>query len=134
MHLLHSVWYLSHHCQKLLCNIYNLTHCVMSFDSAKLVLVPHEWCIIMGLYDMLTLYCFHRPVKEGVHVTPEELCQHCDTHQYLGPGCLCPLLEPISEEQVFREVAIYLTVLGHYKGEWVAECVKSRWGYLGSSS
>lgn len=120
--------------QKLLCDIYNSTRCVMSFNPAKLVLVPHEWCVIMGPYEMLTLHCFHRPVKEGVRVTPEELRQYRDTHQYLGPGCLCPLLEPISEERVFREAAIYLSALGRYKGEWVAECAMSRCGYLGSSS
>lgn len=86
-----------------------------------------------GLYDILTLHCFHRPVKERARVPPDELRRYRSTHQYLGPSCLCPLLEPISENPVFREAAIYLSTSGCYKGEYVAECAKNRCGYLGQS-
>jgi hypothetical protein len=82
---------------------------------------------------MLTSHYFHRPVKEGVRVPPDGLRQYRNTHQYLGPGCLCPLLEPISENLVFKEAAVYLSASGCYKGEYVAECAKSQCGYLGQS-
>ena len=65
---------------------------------------------------------------------PSELCQYWSAHQYQGPGCLCPLLAPLSQKRVFTEAAIYLTILGLYKGEYVAQCAKSRCGYLGQSS
>jgi hypothetical protein len=68
-----------------------------------------------------------------MRVPPVGLRQHRETHQYLGPGCLCPLLEPLSEEPVFTEAAIYLTTFGRYEGEYVAECAKGQCGYLGQS-
>jgi hypothetical protein len=76
----------------------------------------------------------HRPVSGGRRVPPAELRQYRETHQYLGPGCLCLLLEPLSEEPVFTEAAIYLTTFGRYGGEYIAECAKGRCGYLGQSS
>jgi hypothetical protein len=79
------------------------------------------------------LHFVHRPVSGGRHVPPAELHQYRETHQYLGPGCLCPLLEPLMEEPVFTEAAIYLTTFGHYGGEYVAECAKGQCGYLGQS-
>jgi hypothetical protein len=66
-------------------------------------------------------------------VEPSELRNYRDTHQYCGPGCLCPLFEPLSRQPVFTEAAIYLTTIGRYKGEYVAECAKARCGYLGQS-
>ncbi|KAM6490847.1 hypothetical protein JOM56_013716 [Amanita muscaria] len=94
--------------QKLQYDVQSSTRCVLSFDPAKLELVPHYW-----------------PVSEGARVPPAELRQYREAHQYLGPGCLCPLLEPLSEEPVFREAAIYLTWFGRYEGEYVAECAKA---------
>ena len=73
----------------------------------------------------------HRPVSGGVCVLPSELRRYRATHQYLGPGCLCPLLEPLSKEPAFTEAAIYLTIIGRDQGEYVAECAKGRCGYLG---
>ncbi|KAM6490167.1 hypothetical protein JOM56_014361 [Amanita muscaria] len=99
--------------QKLLYDVQSSTRCVMSFDPAKLELIPHYW-----------------PVSEGARVPPAELRQYREAHQYLGPGCLCPLLEPLSEEPVFREAAIYLTWFGRYEGEYIAECAKSQCRYL----
>ena len=83
---------------------------------------------------MPTLQIFHRPVSQGARVSPAGLCQYRETHQYLGPGCLCPLLQLLSEEPKFTETAIYLTMVGHYKGEYVAECAKGQCGYLGESA
>ena len=64
-------------------------------------------------------------------VPPCDLRGHRDHHQFLGPSCLCPLLQPLSEEPVFKETAIYIPVFGRYAGEHVAECTESRCGYIG---
>jgi hypothetical protein len=85
------------------------------------------------LYIASTLHCCRRPVSGGVRIPPSGLRHYRATHQYLGPGCLCPLLEPLSQEPAFTEAAIYLTTNGRYQGEYVAECAKSRCGYLGQS-
>jgi hypothetical protein len=77
----------------------------------------------------LDLHCIHRPIKsDGVRVPPDELQQYRETHEYLGPGCLCPLLGPLT---AYKEAAIYLTVSGRYKGEYVAECVDDCCDYSG---
>jgi len=66
-------------------------------------------------------------------MSPAGLRKYCEICQYLGPGCLCPLLELFSEEPVFTEAAIYLTTFGRYEGEYVAECARGHCGYLGQS-
>jgi hypothetical protein len=118
--------------QKLLHDIYKSTRCVLSFDPVKLELIPHYWHVTMAS-EIYWPDCFYRPVREGARVPPAELRRHREVHQYLGPGCLCPLLEPLNQEPVFREAAIYLTTFGRYEGEYVAECAKSECGYLGPS-
>jgi hypothetical protein len=65
---------------------------------------------------------------------PEGLRQYWEAHQYLGPGCLCPLFEQIGKRPEFTEAAIYVTKVEPYKGEYVAGCAKSHCGYLGQSS
>ncbi|KAF8310138.1 hypothetical protein F5887DRAFT_931233 [Amanita rubescens] len=73
----------------------------------------------------------HQPVKpDGERIPPEGLRQHREAHEYLGPGCLCPLLEPPGEKLAYKETAIYITTDGRYKGEHVAECAEDRCGYL----
>ena len=69
-----------------------------------------------------------------VRVTPDALRVYRENHQFLGPCCLCPLLQPLSQEPHYTEAAIYLPLRGRYKGEWVAECAEGRCGYLGRSS
>ena len=64
---------------------------------------------------------------------PSTLRDHRDHHQFLGPSCLCPLIQSLSKEPVFKEAAIYIPVFGPFVGEHVAECVESRCGYLGQS-
>jgi hypothetical protein len=66
-------------------------------------------------------------------VKPSDLRTYREDHQFLGPGCLCPLMQPVTEEPTFTEAAIYLPVFGRYAGEYVAECAKSRCGYMGQS-
>jgi hypothetical protein len=36
------------YCQKLLYDVYNLAPCIMSFDPAKMELVPHYWYVTMA--------------------------------------------------------------------------------------
>lgn len=125
---------LSRHVQKLLYAI-KLSRDIMSYDPAKQGLVVHHWHVVITTVTnyncLLTLRRFHRPVKpDGKRVPPDELRLYRETHQYLGPGCLCPLLEPLTE---YKEAAIYLTVDGLYKGEYVAECADDRCEYLSQS-
>ena len=64
---------------------------------------------------------------------PKDLHQYCEVHQYLGPGCLCPLIEQTGNRPIFTEAAIYTTKVEPYKGKYVAGCAKSCCGYLGKS-
>ena len=75
--------------------------------------------------------CLHRPVEGNERVRPDALHDYRKTHQFLGPCCLCPLLTPLSGESNFTEAAMYVPIFGRYAGEYVAECAKSRCGYLG---
>jgi hypothetical protein len=40
-------------------------------------------------------------------------------------------MTPLSNESHFTEAAMYVPIFGRYAGEYVAECAKSRCGYLG---
>lgn len=75
----------------------------------------------------------HRPVEDNEfeRVRPDALHNYRETHQFLGPCCLCPLLTPLSGESHFTEAAMYVPIFGRFAGEYVAECAKSRCGYLG---
>ena len=63
----------------------------------------------------------------------DALRSYHETHKFLGPGCLCPLLgtERGIEHGRFVEAAIHIPVFGCYAGEYVAECARSQCGYLG---
>lgn len=116
--------------QRLLAEVYRSTDRVLTFDSKRLSLVTYHW------YARLTIarcyfHYLNRPVYEGERVRPDGLRNHRETHQFLGPCCICPLLKPLSIEPRFKEAAIYMPLMGLYKGEYVAECVESRCGYLG---
>ena len=122
--------------QTLLDKISRETNSVMSFDPATLKLVMHEWYIrtVSSRLILLCLHpCLHRPVRDRARVTPEGLRQYREAHQYLGPGCLCPLFERVGNRPAFTEAAIYITAVEPYKGEYVAGCAKSRCGYMGRS-
>ena len=64
---------------------------------------------------------------------PSALRDYREHYQFLGPSCLCPLLQRVSKEPAFTEAAIYIPVFGRFAGEYVAECANSRCGYLGQS-
>jgi len=89
-------------------------------------------------HDLLTsavhFSCLHRPMHGTEHVTPDAWHIYHKNHQFLGPCCLCPLLQPLSQEPHYAKTAIYLPLCGCYKGEWVAECAEGRCGYLDMSS
>jgi hypothetical protein len=123
-------------CQTLLDRISNETNGVLSFDLAMLRLVTHEWYVTTVSSRLTLLYlhpCLHRPVRDHARVMPEGLRQYHKAHRYLGPGCLCPLFQQISNGLAFTEAAIYITKVEPYKGEYVAGCAKSCCGYLGQS-
>src|ERR1700734_199661 len=75
----------------------------------------------------------HRPARHSVRVSPDKWRDYRENHEFLNPSCLCPLVQPQGEVLRYTEAAIYLPLNGRYKGEWVAECVKSCCGYLGKS-
>ena len=121
--------------QMLLIDVYKSSRsgCIMSYDPVEGGLVPHHWQVTINfaVCEGQTFHCFRRPVKaDGQRIPPEKLLQYRKTHEYLGPGCLCPLLEPLTG---YKEAAIYLTVDGLYKGEYVAECADDRCDYLSQS-
>lgn len=93
------------------------------------LLVRHD-----SLTSAVCFSCLHRPVHGTERVTPDAWHIYRKNHQFLGPCCLCPLLQPLSQEPRYTEAAIYLPLRGRYKGEWVAECAEGRCGYLGRSS
>ena len=77
----------------------------------------------------------HRPTTGEKRLKPDALRNYRNTHQFLGPCCLCPLkFGPLKKdgEPCFAEAAIYMPGVGRYEGEYIAECAKSRCGYLGS--
>ena len=65
-------------------------------------------------------------------MAPDALCNYRETHDFLGPCCLCPLLE--MQEGIecgrFMEAAIHIPVCGLYAGEYIPECAKSQCNYL----
>lgn len=105
--------------------------CVMSFDPVTTELVTWFWYVPLPRRHLDTFQIFHRPVNGQQLVPLSALRDHRDHHQFLGPSCLCPLTQSLSEEPVFKEAAIYIPVFGPFAGEYVAECVESRCGYLG---
>jgi len=67
-------------------------------------------------------------------LSPDALVwDHRNMHHFLGPCCLCPLMRPINEEPHYREAAIYMPVMGRYKGEYIAECARNLCGFIGWS-
>lgn len=73
----------------------------------------------------------HRPIHEQARIVPSALREYRQNYQFLGPCCLCPLLKQFSEGLDFVEAAIYAPLSGAYAEEYIAECARSRCGYLG---
>lgn len=65
-------------------------------------------------------------------VVPSALREHRQSHRFLGPCCLCPLLaEDPDDRGVFTEAAILIATSGLFFGEYVAMCAKGQCGYIG---
>ncbi|KAF8221850.1 hypothetical protein L208DRAFT_1325759 [Tricholoma matsutake] len=94
--------------QILLNKVYNSTNVIWSLEPATLKLIKWHLCVAWNL-AAASLMCW----------------VHCEHYQFLGPSCLCPLLQQVSKDPVFTEVAIYILVFGHYAREYIAKCANS---------
>jgi hypothetical protein len=72
-----------------------------------------------------------RPWNGGSRLSPSEIQEYRQTHDMLGPGCLCPMVNQDGPE--FVEAAIYMVRTGHLAGQYVASCALDQCGYLGES-
>ena len=106
---------------------------VLSFDPIGFKLRQFHWYVplpfVLGCHNVR-----ERPVEEGERVPPAGWCEYRREHDFLGPGCLCPLLQPSTEKPVFTEAVTHFKMSGVYFAEYVAECAKGRCGYLGKCS
>ncbi|KAF8234352.1 hypothetical protein L208DRAFT_1550076 [Tricholoma matsutake] len=102
--------------QILLNKVYNSTNVIWSLEPATLKLTKWHW-----------------PIHARKCVVPGALHEHHEHYQFLGPSCLCPLLQQVSKAPVFTEAAIYILVFGRYAGEYIAECANGRCRYIGQS-
>ncbi|KAF8232936.1 hypothetical protein L208DRAFT_1559400, partial [Tricholoma matsutake] len=81
--------------QILLNKVYNSMNVVWSLEPATLKLTKWHW-----------------PIHARKHVALGALREHCEHYQFLGPSCLCLLLQQVSKDLVFTEGAIYIPVFG----------------------
>ncbi|KIK75042.1 hypothetical protein PAXRUDRAFT_173980, partial [Paxillus rubicundulus Ve08.2h10] len=50
----------------------------------------------------------------------DSLTGHCQTHKFIGPGCLCS--SQSTDATVFTEALIFMVSTGQHSGQWVAAC------------
>ena len=145
-------WSLSSHTSKPCPNFHNVWQPLLSqhfvnnislSSTAQLttyflwILIHCHWRNTTGMLQswltrLLASYCSCRPVEGERRVTPDALRSYRKIQKFFGPCCLCPLLGTKKGiEHQFVEAAIYIPLFGRYAGEYVAECTKSRCGYLG---
>lgn len=109
-------------------------HSIQAFDPKTRSLKTFPWYILDSLTFARNVYPFlYRPMRDSVRVSPDKWRDYRDNHEFLNPSCLCSLFQSQCKVLCYTEAAIYLPVSGRYRGEWVAECVKSFCGYLGKS-
>jgi len=116
----------------LLCKIFNLTDCILSLNIATLTLKTFCWYVMLT-FARCNFHCLPRPVLGEDRLSLDALRDHRNMHHFLGPCCLCPLMRPVNEEPRYREVAIYMPVMGRYKGKYIAECARNLCGFIGWS-
>ena len=106
---------------------------ILSFDPIGFKLRQFRWYV-----PLTCILCCHdmrgRPVEEGERVPPAGWREYRREHDFFGPGCLCPLLQPSTEELVFTEAVTHFKMSGVYFAEYVAECAKGCCSYLGKRS
>src|ERR1700722_19095520 len=83
----------------------------------------------------ITICSYHhrpccRPINHvGECVTPSDLNDHHRSHQFLGPGCLCSLMD--MDQPPFVECALYQSTASCFSGKYVASCAQDICGYFG---
>jgi hypothetical protein len=118
--------------QKYLAVISQSTHHIFSLDPDTLSLTTYYWYVAILTHPFISELCLSRPVEGERRVTPDALRSYRKTQNFLGPCCLCPLLGiGRGIEHKFVEAAIHIPHYGRYVGEYVAECINSRCGYIG---
>ena len=67
----------------------------------------------------------------NIRVPPDHWFEHRKKQKFLGPNCLCPLLQTTNEEPPSTEAQIVLKESGDHIGEYIAECPNGRCEYFG---
>lgn len=122
--------------QRLLSAVLSSPDRILTLDPATRSLKTYHWFVRVAMltFTRCQFDCLHRPVLGTERVPPDAWREHRESHHFLGPCCLCPLYERLGKKSHFKEAAIYMTLRGIYKGEYIAACVDDRCGYLGWSS
>ncbi|KIM75849.1 hypothetical protein PILCRDRAFT_13225 [Piloderma croceum F 1598] len=68
------------------------------------------------------------PWNGGSRLGPSQIQDHRETHDMLGPGCICPMVYPSGPN--FVEAAIFMLTDGPLVGQYVAGCARNKCGYL----
>ena len=120
--------------QLLLRQVRDATNAIQSLDIENLTLSVLHWYMSpeQVILSSSTSDILHRPMNQQERVPPSELREHRQSHEFLGPCCLCPLFVP-NGKRVFTEAAMFIAASGPFSGEYVAQCAKGECGYLGQS-
>jgi len=123
--------------QRLLREIREATHRVLSLDPVRRSLVTWYWSV-PALQDRpnqpeSSHICRPANGKELKRVPPSDLPKFRDSHKLENPYCLC-LLFAENGGGAPDEVAVLIETEGPYSGEYVAKCAKDECGYLGQFS
>lgn len=93
-----------------------------------------EYILLLTLLVMMlcSLILIYRPISEGGNqrIPPDALLGHCQTHCFLGPGCLCSS-QSINEN--FSESLIFMVTSGQHAGQWIAACATRQCKYWSES-
>jgi hypothetical protein len=95
-------------------------------------MLPWYISVIAKVMTLRTSHVLYRPLNGQGQVTPSLLQEHCRSHRFLGPCCLCPLFE-LEGQAIFAEAAMYVATSGPFSREYIAQCAKGECGYLGQS-
>lgn len=105
----------------------------LHFDPTARDLRTWFWYVLIDdkTLAMLLNVCACRPVtEEGERVTPSDLLEYRNTHQFRTPSCFCGCK---NNHATYTESAIYIAGDGPYPGEYVVSCVSGSCGYLSKS-
>lgn len=106
---------------------------VFQYDIQTGEMIPWKWWVLSPQkFEMSDAQCRPVSLREGDRVVPSSLRKHRLTNRFLGPCCLCPLLER-NGPPVFTEAAMYLATSGPFHGQYIARCAHGVCGYIGQS-